>query len=490
MIKKIFFVLLPFLGISQIQIGQNIYAYPSEGIGNNVAISANGKVVAMDGSNASGACSRVYENISGVWTQIGMDINRSGSIGWHDAGKKVALSADGSIVAIADRHPYVGGLNYYPGTVGVYENISGVWTQIGQDIDYIPGEILANAPNDNVSLSADGSILAIGAPKAKTNDLEPGIVHIYQNVGGTWVQLGQNIEGEADKDSSGWDVSLSADGSIVAIGAPGNDDNGSYSGHVRVYEYASGVWTQIGQDIDGEVAGDMSGRSVSLSANGKIVAIGSPLNKGYSGSFYSGQVRIYEYTGGVWIQVGQDIEGTQYSGQSGCSVSLSADGYTVAIGAFKGGLGHLGHVYVYRYLPVPDIWAQVGQTVSGIGTSHDLGKSVAISSDGTVVAMGAPRAYENGLKTGHVRVYDYSTASSDSFVLENFNIYPNPATDVLNISLDDNLILEKVTIYNSLGQVVKTSKDAVVNVENMVSGVYFVEVITNQGKATKKVIKK
>src|SRR5690554_7490807 len=88
--------------------------------------------------------------------------------------------------------------------------------------------------------------------------------------------------------------------------------------------------------------------------------------------------------------------------------------------------------------------------------------------------MGAPRSYENGLKTGHVRVYDYSTASSDSFVLENFNIYPNPATDVLNISLDDNLILEKVTIYNSLGQVVKTSKDAVVNVENMVSGVYFV----------------
>ena len=48
-------------------------------------------------------------------------------------------------------------------------------------------------------------------------------------------------------------VSLSSDGSVVAIGAPyGNDENGQGSGHVRIYQNISGTWTQIGDDIDGE----------------------------------------------------------------------------------------------------------------------------------------------------------------------------------------------------------------------------------------------
>ena len=40
---------------------------------------------------------------------------------------------------------------------------------------------------------------------------------------------------------SGRSVSLSSDGSRVAIGAPYNDGNGSNSGHVRIYELQSGV---------------------------------------------------------------------------------------------------------------------------------------------------------------------------------------------------------------------------------------------------------
>ena len=70
-------------------------------------------------------------------------------------------------------------------------------------------------------------------------------------------------------------VSMSSDGTIVAIGAPYNDGNGSNSGHVRVYEYSGGSWSQLGTDIDGEAAGDSSGYSVSLSSDGTKVAIGA-----------------------------------------------------------------------------------------------------------------------------------------------------------------------------------------------------------------------
>ena len=66
--------------------------------------------------------------------------------------------------------------------------------------------------------------------------------------------------------ASGRAVSLSSDGSRVAIGAWGNDAKLYNSGHVRVYEYvgSSRTWVQLGGDLDGEAADDWSGRTVSL----------------------------------------------------------------------------------------------------------------------------------------------------------------------------------------------------------------------------------
>ena len=108
-----------------------------------------------------------------------------------------------------------------------------------------------------------------------------------------FTQIGNDIDGEALGDQSGWSVSLSADGSVVAISAPYNGGNGINSGHVRIYQNIDGTWTQVGSDIDGEAAGDYSGRSVSLSADGSVVAIGAAWNS-ISGFSREGQVRLYQ----------------------------------------------------------------------------------------------------------------------------------------------------------------------------------------------------
>ena len=71
-------------------------------------------------------------------------------------------------------------------------------------------------------------------------------------------QLGSDIDGEVG-DYSGYSVTLSSDGTRVAMGAP---RNGSSAGHVRVYEYSGGGWAQLGTDIDGEAAGEQSGITV------------------------------------------------------------------------------------------------------------------------------------------------------------------------------------------------------------------------------------
>jgi hypothetical protein len=113
---------------------------------------------------------------------------------------------------------------------------------------------------------------------------------------GTWTQTGQNITGQVVGDFFGTSLSLSDDGRTIALSAYGNNKNGDYWGHVRVYRMYDSVseWVQLGEDIDGEEACDQSGSSVSLSGDGYTVAIGTPFctsNFGYS--YEAGQVRVF-----------------------------------------------------------------------------------------------------------------------------------------------------------------------------------------------------
>ena len=168
-----------------------------------------------------------------------------------------------------------------------------------------------------------------------------------------WSQLGSDIDGEAADDWSGWSVSLSSDGSRVAIGAPDNGGNGTFSGHVRIFEWAGAAWSQLGSDIDGEAAEDFSGFSVSLSSDGSRVAIGATGNDGNGNA--SGHVRIFEWNGAAWSQIGADIDGEAAGDVSGWSVSLSSDGSRVAIGAVQndGNGPEPGHVRIFSAQPSP-----------------------------------------------------------------------------------------------------------------------------------------
>mgnify|MGYP006225043021 FL=1 len=133
-------------------------------------------------------------------------------------------------------------------------------------------------------------------------------------------QIGNDINGEAASDSSGWSVSLSEDGSVVAIGATHNDGNGNNSGHIRIYKNINNKWTQVGSDIDGGAAEDELGYSVSLSSDGNIVAVGAHQN--LTGNGY---VKIYKNVNNNWFQVGSDIDGEAAGDNSGRSVSLSSE---------------------------------------------------------------------------------------------------------------------------------------------------------------------
>jgi Flp pilus assembly pilin Flp len=385
---------------SSTQIGGDIDGEAaSDNSGTSVSLSSDGAVVAIgapgnDGNGNSSGHVRVYQNISGTWTKIGDDID--GEAASDNSGTSVSLSSDGTIVAIGARGNDGNGNS--SGHVRVYQNISGTWTQLGGDID---GEAASDNSGTSVSLSSDGAVVAIGAPGNDGNGLSSGHVRVYQYTSPNWNQLGSDIDGEAANDNSGFSVSLSSDGTIVAIGAPQNVGTGSNAGHVRVYENISGTWTKIGDDIDGEAANDNSGASVSLSSDGTIVAIGAPGNGGSSG-----HVRVYQYTSPNWIQLGGDIDGEAASDYSGTSVSLSSDGTIVAIGAITNDdtASNSGHVRVYKN--ISGTWTQLGGDINGEAANDYLGKSVSLSGNGTIVAIGADSNDGNGPSSGHVRIYN------------------------------------------------------------------------------------
>ena len=125
---------------------------------------------------------------------------------------------------------------------------------------------------------------------------------------------------------------MNASGDRVAIGADANDGTAN-AGHVRIYRIRIRFLVPARRDIDGEAAGDLSGVSVSMNSSaGDRVAIGA-INDGTAND--AGHVRIYEYASGSWSQLGADIDGEAADDGSGYSVSMNSAGDRVAIGAYK-----------------------------------------------------------------------------------------------------------------------------------------------------------
>ena len=276
-------------------------------------------------------------------------------------------------------------------------------TQIGLDID---GEASGDFSGIFVALSDDGGRIAVGASRNDGNGDNSGHVRVYDLIGGAWTQVGSDIDGEAAGDQLGYSVSLSGDGSRLVAGGRLNGGTDPEAGHARVYELVGGVWTQIGSDLDGEAGGDQAGLAVALSSGGDRVAVGAFRNAGNGSA--AGHVRVYELNLGSWTQLGSDLDGEAPGDESGVAVSISATGNRVAIGAPNNdgnGMGG-GHARVFEWNGMS--WNQMGADIDGAAAGDEFGRSVALSANGLRLAVGAPGNSGNGMGAGHVRIFDFT----------------------------------------------------------------------------------
>jgi hypothetical protein len=391
---------------AQTQMGSDIDGEAAgDRFGFAVSMSADGNRLAISGphndDNGEGCGHvRVYQWSGTDWTQLGADID--GEAEGDFSGESISLSADGNRVAIGA--PMNDGGGEDAGHARVYEWSGSAWTQLGADID----EDVAGYWSGYLSLSDDGNRLAVGAVDYSYIGTYPGHVRVYQWSGSAWTQLGAVISGEGREDQFGFAVSLSEDGSRLAAGAYGNDGNGRDAGHVRVYQWSGANWTQLGTDIDGEAPLDFSGGSICLSADGSRLAIGA--NRNDDSGRDAGHVRVYQWSGANWTQLGADIDGVAVDDSFGGNISLSADGNRLAAGAIGNDSNGFssGHVRVFQWSG--SAWSQFGADIEGEAAGDWFGFSVSLSADGKRLAVGANRNDGNGDSAGHVRAFTLSTS--------------------------------------------------------------------------------
>eukprot|EP00980_Cylindrotheca_fusiformis_P021557 scaffold8400_cov95-Cylindrotheca_fusiformis.AAC.3 len=334
------------------------------------------------------------------WEEVAsFDLLEDSSFG----GFRVSMSGDGTFLASS---PYLSSNNGKDknGIVRFFQKheSDGMWEEMinlrltgDSDLEYF---------GSDVSLSENGQRVAIGALDDGANDdaMNSGSASVYElkSDGSEWVPL-EVIRGENAYDLFGWSVALSKDGSTLAVGAPGNDDNGESSGHVRVYQLDAGTspFNQLGKSIEGKAASDSLGSSVALSKDGLIVAIGAPYTKNAKGDSDVGQVRVFYWnkdeanaTNSQWSQLGSDIVGNAANDVLGFSVDLSGDGNILAIGATNAN-------YAQVFQLNDDEWEQIGETIyppysenPAVVTEY-FGESVSLSttspSGSTILAVGS-----------------------------------------------------------------------------------------------------
>ncbi|PXY39272.1 hypothetical protein DMB65_18665 [Flavobacterium cheongpyeongense] len=461
-------------------------------------------------------------------TKIGNSINGKYPVSSGMAssfGTRLSLSGDGNILAVGDQ-------SIWSGEVRVYINTANNWEELGSKIS------IGNSPDEkgkSISLSKDGSILAVGSPQGAGNGYETGFAQVYQNIAGIWTQVGTNIKGKAGGEYSGSSISLSEDGSTIAIGAPGNSQNKWQGGCVRAYKNVGDIWTKIGDDLYGKQDADNFGSRVVLANNGEIMAIGNKnksisvfkniagtwtllgneitgINSGFSFSadgstiavpytvidyapitYYriiTSYVKLLRLINGIWTQVGISLKGNGEYSNFGSAISLSNDGSIIAIGApgkdEKG--DESGIVMVYK--ENSGNWLKLGIDIKGEAKYDRNGEGVSLSSDGTKLAVGSPyNDNVTGANAGAIRIFNLLPfLNTDQFVMSNFNLYPNPASEIVNVNLQDNFIIKKINIYNSLGQFIKTDNTDKINISSLSKGIYYFEIITDKGKGTKAII--
>lgn len=346
----------------------------------------------------------------------------------------LSLSADGNTLAVgADRKDsnsrvidgnQTDNSSGNSGAVYVFTRIGAEWSQQAY---------LKSSDSDaddrfgtSLDLSMDGNTLAVGA---EGHNGFTGAVYVFSRLNETWSQQSILIASNADPDMFGHSTSLSSDGNTLAIGAwyeesadaNQSDNSTPLAGAAYIFERNGSGWSQQAYIKPSTIGGDSFGERVRLSGDSNTLAVsavkedsnavGVNGDESDNSAENAGAVYIFVRSGEIWVQQGYlKASNTDIDDNFGISISFTEDGNTLAIGASHEASPSVGFDgiqqinsapisgAVYLFNRTGTIWTQkkyLKASNTNLTSQAGFGYTVSVSSDGFVIAVGAPGEESN-----------------------------------------------------------------------------------------------
>ncbi|HEU4727627.1 MAG TPA: DUF4215 domain-containing protein, partial [Kofleriaceae bacterium] len=399
-----------------------------DGCDSNCTVTACGNGVVTAGEACDDGNTSNWDGCDATCTPSAFTYVKASNTGQADIfGTSIALSADGSTLAVgAEESSAATGIDgdeaddsaTAAGAVYVFTRSGTTWVQQA----YLKASNTGRGDRfgTSVALSTDGSTLVVGAFDEDSdgdpgNNLasDSGAAYVFTRSGATWSQQAYLKAGHPDESAHfGTSVAISGDGATVAVGAFGEssgatgidgddtDHSARSSGAVYVFTRSDATWTQAAYvKASNTGASDAFGTSVALSGDGLTLAVGAvgedsaattiDGDGGDNSAIDAGAVYVFTQTGGTWRQQAYvKAADTARRDDLGRSVALSSDGSTLAVGA-RGVEAFAGAAYVFARSGTT--WHQEAEVMaSNAAANASFGHSIALSSDGSTLAVGAP----------------------------------------------------------------------------------------------------
>lgn len=326
-----------------------------------------------------------------------------------------------------------------------------------------------------------------------------------------------------------------ANGSIVKLSATGSIEWNAYGDSYdnSIIQTTDGGYLTIGglysyrfqkTDSTGMVqwtkfyggTGFNIGQSIVQTPDGGYIAVGTTnTNDGdVTGNHGSTDVWIVKVDSQGNLEWQKCYGGT--GGEAGYSIKPTADGsYIIAAetGSSDGDVTNVNPILLssgnFWMFKINSIGTLVWQKTMG-GNNGDVAASMQQTADGGYIVAGKvlSNSINNGDLTGagyHVNTSNPNGSGYDIFVVkfapdaldtsafenESISLYPNPINSILNLNLVNNETIDKVTITNILGKAVleQSQNTTQINLEDLASGLYIVQVFSTKNKYIKMVIK-
>jgi hypothetical protein len=366
------------------------------GFGLAVSLSYDGSTLAASDTDGSVRRVRVYVKSGVSWSlQQAITKGAASQIGMQNG--TIALSSDGNTMLLGDY-----GDNVSTGAAYVFTRSAGVWTQ-QQKLTASDGAV-SDQFGVYVDLSGDGNTAVIGARVDTVGaNSQQGSSYVFTRSAGVWTQQQKLTASDgAANDLFGLSVSISSDGSTIAVGADNATISGTpNAGAVYIYVLSGPTWTQQQKlQRPSPASGDYFGTSVSLSGDGNILAVFN----GFGNN--STVATIFTRSGAVWSY--NSAFNTEPVPNYGTSISISNSTVTIVLGVLAGGSPYeSGRAYIYQ--------GAGGYTETRL--------------KGYGVLYGRQQQVTTGIKNREVQTFDGTVNNYNEFTLSNF--LPDP--DLLKV---------------------------------------------------------